>query len=63
MSFFINLVSPGSENAMLLRKYFHWNISFCDPQIEGLPRSVISIEFHLLCNSLFSKNKKLNSVF
>ena len=43
---------------MLLRKYFHWNISFCDPQIEGLPRSVISIEFPLLCNSLFSKNKK-----
>ena len=48
---------------MLLRKYFYWNISFCDLQIEGLPRRVIGIEFPLLCNSLFSKNKKLNSVF
>ena len=28
---------------------------------EGIPRSAISIEFPLCCNSLFSENTKLNS--
>ena len=41
--------------AMFLRKYFYWNMSFCDPQIEGIPKCSI-IEFPLCCNSIFSKN-------
>ena len=59
---FTTLVSQGSENEMLLRKYFYWNTSFCDPQIEGIPKRTIFFEFPLSCHSLFSKNTKLNSL-
>ena len=36
-------------------------MSFCDPQIEGKPKYANIIEIPPTCNSLFSKNKKLNS--
>ena len=39
-----NMVSLRSKNAFLLRKNFYWIVSFCDPQIEGAPRSAISIQ-------------------
>ena len=46
-----------SSKILLLEhvKYFYWNMSFCDPQIEGIPKCAISIEFPLCSNSLFSK--------
>ena len=60
ISLFSNsLVSPGSENAILLRKYIYWNMSYCDPQIAGIPRSATNIEFSLYCNSIFFKNTRL----
>ena len=33
----------------------------CDPQIEGLPKSAVSVDLPLCCNSFFSKNTRLNS--
>ena len=43
-----------------VRKNFYWNKSFCDTQIEGIPKSAIIIEFPLCCNSLFSENTRLS---
>ena len=39
------LVLPGSENTILLRKFFYWDISFYDSHLMGMPKSVISFEF------------------
>ena len=55
ISCFTTLVSPGSENAMFLQKHFYWNMSICAPQIEGILKKAISIEFPLCCKSLFSR--------
>ena len=60
--FFTTVVSPGSEIAMFLREYFYWKMSSCDSQIEGIPKSSISIELPLYCNSLLSKNTMLKPV-
>ena len=60
-AFLITLGSPGSINAMLFRQYFYWNLSFCGPQVEGIPRSAISIDFPLCCNSIFYMIASLNS--
>ena len=51
--FFANLVSPGSIN--MLRKYFHWNMLYCDPQVGGIPQSAFSIEFPLCCKFFSEK--------
>ena len=59
--FFLTLVSPVQESAMLRRKIYSSNMSFCDPQIEGIPRSASIIEFPIRCNSLFAENTRLNS--
>ena len=53
----------GWEIAMILRKYFHRNMSFRDPQIEGTPKSAIGIEFPLCCNSFLSIKTQLNFSF
>ena len=39
---------------------FNWKIPFCDPQIEGIPKTAISIELALCCNSDFSQNTRLH---
>ena len=44
-SFFNTLVSLGSESAMVLQKYLHWNMLFRDSEIEGIPKIANSIEF------------------
>ena len=61
--FFSAVVSPGSDTAVFLREYFYCNMSFCDPQIERIPKSSSSIEFPLCWNSLFSKNTNLKPFF
>ena len=43
---FTPVVPPGSVIAMFPRKNFHRNMSFCDAQIEGIPKSTSAIEYH-----------------
>ena len=57
---FTTLGSLGSQNAMLFRKYFYWNMSFSDPQIKGIPRKPNNIEFLICWNSVSSQNTRLN---
>ena len=35
-------------------------MSLCDPQIEGIPKNAKTTDFSISCNSLFSKNSKIN---
>ena len=58
--FSTTLGSPGSKKAMLLRKNFYWHMSFCDPQMEGIPKSAVKNEFPPCCKSLFSEKTRLN---
>ena len=51
----------GVKKAMFLRKCFYWIMSFCGPHIEEIPKSASRIDIPLSCNSLFSKNTRLNS--
>ena len=40
----------------LTSKILLWNMSFCDPQIDGVPKSEISIEIFQVENIFFPKN-------
>ena len=40
-------------------KYFYWIMSFCDPQIEGIPKSWASFGTPFCCISVFAKNTRL----
>ena len=53
---FTPVVSPGSVIATFVRKYFYWNMSFCDLQIEVIPQSSITIDYSLFCKPVFSQN-------
>ena len=53
-------ISPAPETTKLLRKHFHWNISFFDPQIEGMPKNVKTFEFLWWCSILFSEKTRFN---
>ena len=61
--FGMDFVSPWSKMLMFLRKYFNWNMSFCDPEIEGKQKNSISFEFLQCCNSLFARIKTSNLFF
>ena len=58
VSFFLQHVSfSGVGKHQLLRIHFCINISFCDPHIEGMPKTAIRIEFPRSCNSALRKYK------
>ena len=59
--FFITLVSPRSQNAMIRWNDFWWKMLCCDPHIEEIPRSAIFSDFPLSWNSNFSRNTRLKS--
>ena len=48
LSFFTILVSPGTENTILVRNCICWNLSFCDSHIEEMTKTGTSF-----CNLLF----------
>ena len=48
--FSTTLVSSRSEIILFLRQYLYCNMSFRNPQIEGIPKNPISIESFPCCN-------------
>ena len=47
--------SPRSATTIALRKYFYWNLSFCGPHNDGIPKIVVSFDKPLCCYSIFPK--------
>ena len=54
------LFSLGSKNAILTQKLFYRNMSFTDPDNDGILKSAPSIELPGCCNSFFFWNTRLN---
>ena len=56
------LVFPRPINKNFLRKFICCSISFCDPQMEVMPKSPFIIHFVWRSNSLFCESTEFNSL-